>query len=161
MIKLRKMFLVITLISALGGCMGYNSSKDWQTRLENIDEKVVSDQDKLVLVISATNISEFRRPALKFLKKKLKEGVSPNSRIYNGQYSLLYQAIIVGSLDAVKILLEYGADINMPVKGGIRPLDIASAMAIKNSFATEKEYMQIRDYLVSKGAYGSTNELKS
>ena len=46
------------------------------------------------------------------LESLLKKGENPNTTNHNG-YSLLYEAAYVGNLDAAKLLIKYGADVDL------------------------------------------------
>jgi ankyrin repeat protein len=65
------------------------------------------------------------QPDLAVLQSKLGESTDPDFRFRNGM-TLLSAASGLGKVDAVKYLLEIGADVNIGDDSGVRPLHIAA-----------------------------------
>ena len=158
--KLSKIFLVITLISALGGCMGsqktsLSQERDFTSNLEELRELSAKQDSEVEYLISISGEKQYKEPALKLLQEKLDAGMSPNEFVIEGRAPVLMAAIISARPAIVKMLVEYGADVNLATSDGIRPLEMANFLIKNNIMGFSRTYKEISDYLISQGAEGA------
>lgn len=80
----------------------------------------------------------------------LKHGANPNERSHSdGERTILQMAVIAGSLPAIKILLEFGADVNAESKGGMTALFWSCLLG-------QEEYVQ--ELLAAGASIGTESE---
>ncbi len=93
-------------------------------------------------------------------KSKIKEAVKKNKKYINSEkseegYFPLYIAALHGNMDALKILLKNGADLNKEDNDGITPLYVASEFGkievVKELCKNIKKYSEmLGDYMMEK-----------
>ncbi len=89
--------------------------------------KVHPGVQKLKLLFS----SEVSSNCLKIIKLLLSYGANPNAKAWWGE-TALHTAAWLGNLDAIKLLIEYGADLSIVNKEGKTPAEIAQDKTVAN-----------------------------
>lgn len=97
----------------------------------DINQQSVYGETTLEIATDNLTVRTTHEDYLNFLALLLQHGADPNIAVYEYGTTPLHHAILKNDVDAVKLLLNFGADANLRQGDGIAPID--TAMNLKRS----------------------------